>query len=129
MLNNVYQMVQQQNSQALADRLTLIGENIHNVNPRNNILQQATSHKTIIPELMRDPKEVHKSPSLCHRHHTHSPGPEGRKGSHNPHEAHPPRMWEMREEDAPTQMRKKNLMFAHILDIKVLSSLKTTSKL
>lgn len=66
MLNNVYQIIQQQNSQALADRLTLIGENIHNVNPRNNILQEATSHKTIIPELMRDPKEVHKSPSLCH---------------------------------------------------------------
>lgn len=48
-------MVQQQKSWALTERLSRIEDSLHNVNLRNNIVQEAASHKTYISELKMDP--------------------------------------------------------------------------
>lgn len=44
LLNNMYQMVQQQNSQAFADILTRIEESLHNAIFKNNTMREETSH-------------------------------------------------------------------------------------
>lgn len=61
LLNSMYQMVQQQNSQAFAERLTWIKESLHNLIPKSNIVLDANSHKTAEPT--KDLEEVKKYPS------------------------------------------------------------------
>lgn len=55
MLNNIYLMVHQQNSQALAENLTLIEENLHNSNMRNNIVHEMNLNEIVILEPKKDP--------------------------------------------------------------------------
>lgn len=60
LVNNIYQMVQQQKSQGVVESLFWIEESLHHANPKNNIVQEAVSHanQTVILEPIRDIEET-----------------------------------------------------------------------